>query len=378
MRAVRGALILNSEERRVARRKRRDEQRAAKRAERIARCNMETVADMDNLCAASKQAARGVSWKSSVQRYRKDELRNVVKARRDLILGNDIRKGFIHFDLYERGKLRHISSVRFSERVIQKSLTQNALVPAIAPTLIYDNSANRKGKGTDFAIKRMKHHLAEHYRLHGKEGYILLADFSDYFASISHGPVKEMVSRALDDERLIALEHAQIDAQGEVGLGLGSEPNQILAVSLPNALDHFVTEMCGVEAYGRYMDDLYCIHSDKAYLQVVLVLIEHKCEQLGIVVNKRKTRIAKLSSGFTFLKKRFSYADAGRIVVRPCRDSITRERRKLKKQAALVARGLMTREQVERSYQSWRGGMAKLDARRTVLSMDALYKELFG
>ena len=50
----------------------------------------------------------------------------------------------------------------------------------------------------------------------------------------------------------------------------------------------------------------------------------------------------------------------------------------LKKQAALVARGVMTVEQVNQSYQSWRGGMKRLDAHETVRRMDALYKQLFS
>ncbi|MBQ9068227.1 MAG: hypothetical protein IJ131_04070, partial [Eggerthellaceae bacterium] len=49
----------------------------------------------------------------------------------------------------------------------------------------------------------------------------------------------------------------------------------------------------------------------------------------------------------------------------------------LKKQAQMVREGKMTMEQVERSYQSWRGGMKRLDVHKTVLSMDALYKSLF-
>ena len=81
--------------------------------------------------------------------------------------------------------------------------------------------------------------------------------------------------------------------------------------------------------------------------------------------------------GFTWLKKRIFYTETGRIVVKPCRDSITRERRKLKKMARMVADGIMTPEQVEQSYQSWRGGMAHLDAHRSVLAMDALYRSLF-
>lgn len=63
--------------------------------------------------------------------------------------------------------------------------------------------------------------------------------------------------------------------------------------------------------------------------------------------------------------------------MKPCRDSITRERRKLKKMARMVAEGVMAPEQVQQSYQSWRGGMAHLDAHRSVLAMDALYRSLF-
>ena len=103
-----------------------------------------------------------------------------------------------------------------------------------------------------------------------------------------------------------------------------------------------------------------------------------KCAELGIELNPRKTRVVKLTRGFTWLKKRIFYTDTGRIVVKPCRDSITRERRKLKKMARMVADGIMTPEQVEQSYQSWRGGMKRLDAHRSVRAMDALYRSLFG
>ena len=369
--------FLNSDERRAARRKRREEARAVKKAERNKDCTIENVASLENLYRAAKESSRGVKWKGSVQRYLIRILRNIVKARRDVLEGNDISRGFIRFDLWERGKLRHISSVHFSERVIQKSLSQNALVPAIAPTLINDNSANIKGKGTDFAIMRLKRQLADHYRKHGAEGYILQIDFSDYDANISHEGVKRLVERYLTDPDVIALEFAQIDAQGEVGLGLGSEPNQILAVAYPTTIDHFVTECCEVEAYGRYMDDSYAIHTSKEHLQVVLGAVEVKCSQLGITLNTKKTRIVKLSRGFTFLKKKFSYTETGRILVRPCRASITRERRKLKKLAALYRKGEITLEQAERSYQSWRGSMLRLDAYRTVRSMDSLFHDLF-
>lgn len=161
---------MNSEQRRAARRKRREEKRARAKAERVKACTLETVADLNSLCKASKQAARGVMWKASTQRYMKDYLRNAVKSRQDLLEGRDICRGFIRFDLWERGKLRHISAVHFPERVVQKSLSQNALVPAIVPTLVSANSANIKGRGTDYALKLLKRHLADHWRRHGAFG----------------------------------------------------------------------------------------------------------------------------------------------------------------------------------------------------------------
>ncbi|MEG0991234.1 MAG: RNA-directed DNA polymerase, partial [Gordonibacter sp.] len=309
--------------------------------------------------------------------YQINALANIVKARRDLLEGNDVCRGFVHFDLVERGKRRHISAVHYSERVIHKSLTQNVLVPCIQPRLIHSNSANIKGRGIDYALDLLKRQLVRHYRKYGESGYILLMDFSDYFANISHAPIKAFVEREVVDSRAVALAHHLTDAQGHVGLGLGSEPNQILAVAFPDPIDHFVVEMCGVEAYGRYMDDSYAIHDSKEYLQVVRLLAERKCAELGIVVNPKKTQIVKLSKGFTFLKKRIYYSDTGRVVMNPCREAVTRQRRRMKKQAALYRAGRMTYEQARQSYQSWRGSMLRLDAHRTVLAMDALFKELF-
>lgn len=189
---------------------------------------------------------------------------------------------------------------------------------------------------------------------------------------------KRLVMKALDDERLVALTNSLIDACGDVGLGLGSEPNQILAVALPNPIDHWAEEMAGLEATGRYMDDSYYIDMSKDKLKLVLACIEILCDDLGITINKKKTRIVKLSRGFRFLKKRFYYGPTGKVVVRPSREAITRERRKLKAMLRMLDRGEITLRQISQSYQSWRGGMLRLDAHETVLSMDRLYKELFG
>ena len=368
---------MTGSERREARRARRDARRAENRASRIEGCTLEAVADIGNLYDAALGAAGGVRWKSTVQRYMARVMRNVVKARSDLLEGRDIRRGFVTFDIRERGKLRHISSVHFSERVVQKSLSRHVLAPAIWPTLTAGCSANIKGRGTDYAIARLRAQLVRHHRVHGLAGYVLQVDYSDYFGLIDHDACKRLVRRTIDDEGARRLIYDQIDSSGTRGLGLGSEPNQILAAALPSPIDRLGLRMPGILASGRYMDDSYYIALDKDTLWCLLALIEIECARLGIVINRKKTKVVKLSRGVTFLKKRFFFGRGGKVVVRPCRESIARQRRKLKKQAALVRAGVMTREQAVQSYQSWRGMVMHLDAHETLLRMDALFKELF-
>lgn len=362
--------------------------RAANKAKRCNGLTLAAAAEMDNLHDAAARASKGVRWKASVQSYMIHSLRNCLHARQDLLNGKDIRRGFTRFHVIERGKDRAISAPRFPERVIQKTVSRNVLAPAVWPTLTPGCAANMRGRGTDYALMRLKRQLADHYRRHGPEGYVLLMDFSDYFGSIDHDAANALVARALADPAAIAFVRLQIEANGSIGLGLGSEPNQALAVALPTPLDRLGESWRGIEASGRYMDDSYFIAMDKATLWAFLAEAERVCSSLGITINRRKTRVVKLSRGFVFLKKRFRYSDTGKVIVTPIGKSLTRQRHRMRAHARMVADGEMTVAQARTSYMSWRGGLVKkrgdgkprlrMDVWRTVRSFDALFLALFG
>ena len=349
------------------------------------------VISRNALSGSAIQAAKGVKYKASVQRFMLRRLTNIAAINKNLMYHRDIRKGFICFILIERGKLRKIMSVHFSERVPQKSLNQNALIPVLTRSLIHDNGASRKGMGTGHAMKRLVGHLRWHYRRFGTEGYILLVDFSDYFGSIDHEKVKQIVADAFDDPGIIWLTNLFIDAYYEFnvkfkkmpeeeahkGLGLGSEINQTLAITYPNRMDHYIKEVLRIHGYGRYNDDFYLIHESKEYLTYCLDEIRKICTGLKITINEKKTGIVKLSHGFTFLKTKIYLTDAGKIIRKPCHNAVVRERRKLKKQKKLVDEGLMTFADVRCSYSSWKGSMKHRNARRTVHAMDKLFDSLF-
>lgn len=370
---------MTSNERKEARYHRRKAQREEKRRARVEAHNFERVTDPQSLYNAAKESRKGVYWKASVQRYWMNILRNVFQTHKDLQAGKDIRRGFIEFGICERGKARHIRSVHFSERVVQKSLCTNALIPHLLPSLIHDNGASVKGKGVHFAIKRLKTHLRRHFNEHGREGYVLLVDFRKYFDSIRHEPIKDIYTKAFgEDKRLVDLSMGFIYAFGDISLGLGSESSQIGAVRYSSRNDHYAKEVLRCKYYGRFMDDSYFICESKEEAKRILAAMIPLYAAMGITVSPNKTAIVKLTRGFTFLKTHFSITETGRIVARPNRKSITRQRRKLKKFKKFHAAGKMSMHEIRNSYMSWRGYVGQINSRRTIRTMDQLYKKLFG
>lgn len=106
--------------------------------------------------------------------------------------------------------------------------------------------------------------------------------------------------------------------------------------------------------------------------------IQAVCDKLGIVLNRKKTRIDKLSRGFTFLKVRFYLTDSGKVVKKIYKRSITKMRRKLKVSRRFVDAGVLTVEDVGMSMQSWTAYASNFDAYYTICNIQALYYVLFG
>jgi len=373
---------MTSAERRQIRYERRKAAREAKRAERIGRNDdFANVADLDNLNHAFREARKNVRWKESVQRFEMNRIPSLIEAKRKLLAGEDVREGFVEFTLRERGKVRNIRGLRIAERVIQKCLCDRVLVPILSRPLIYDNGASLKGKGVSFSVNRLIAHLSRFYRQNGfsNTGYALSIDFKGYYDNVDHEILLAMLKEQIKDKQVIKLTEGFIRIFGKgKSLGLGSQVSQIAAIFYPNALDHFIKEKLGVKFYGRYMDDLYLIHSSKAFLENSLSEIEKVCCSLKITVNRKKTRITKLSHGLVFLKGKYSLTETGRVLRLPCRVSSIRMRRKLAKFKNLLESGKMDFADIRAAYQSWRGAFVKrFQAYKKIAKMDEHYNRYF-
>lgn len=369
---------MTSEERKEIRYQRRRAARLAAKEKRTrAFDDFDKVFSYKNLYKSYRMCKRGVRWKASTQKYIANAPLYVYDTFCALRDDKFKSKGFYEFDLYERGKARHIKSVEMLERVVQRCLCDYSLVPMLRRTFIYDNGASMKYKGYTFAVKRINRHLKRHIRKHGNNGYALLFDFSSYFDSIPHELIWKILEKQYTDMRLIALIKHFVEMFGERGLGLGSQVSQILALAAASELDHFIKEELGITCYGRYMDDGYLIHESKEYLQYCLERIRAKCEELGLKLSEKKTHIVPIKRDFGWLKIKFRITDSGHIVKRIWTQSVLRMRRKLKKFKDRVKGGLMTLFDVYQSYQSWRSHTHGLSVYKTLKRMDELFFTLF-
>lgn len=364
---------MNSDERRELRYQRRKAKRRAKEKEFTDELgDFDTVFAYENLYDSFSLCKQGVRWKASIQSYEANLSINTYEIWEKLIAGTWKSKGFTKFYLSERGKIRQIQSVHISERCIQRTLCDHYLVPLLQRSLINDNGASIKGKGTRFAIERMKKHLTDHYRKYGNEGYILLYDFTNYFGSIPHETLYRLVNPKIPDERIRALYHQLIDAFDE-GLGLGSQVSQISAVYYANRIDHVFKEKLGINGYARFMDDGYIISDSLEELKKCEETLYEECAKLEIIINPRKIRICKLSHGFKFLKKKVKLTDSGAVIIRLTKNSFKATRRRLKR----MKDKNLPYEDIRQSYNSWRGNCKEYKAHRSVANMDRYFNKTF-
>ncbi len=192
-------------EKRYQRRKARREQRKVEQCTRYD--DFQRIVSYNALYRANRISRKNVCWKASVQRYQMNLLRNLHNTHNALCARQDISKGFVEFNAMERGKLRHIRSVHYSERVVQRSTCDNALPPMLSRSLIYDNGACLQGKGVDWALDRLDAHLQRFYRANGfsNQGYIVIFDFTSYFDNILHEMCRNIYRKAFSDTDILWL-----------------------------------------------------------------------------------------------------------------------------------------------------------------------------
>jgi len=230
------------------------------------------LVDFGNLYKAHQSCRKGKRWKDSVAIYDIRGLECTLTIQELLTTGKYRLSPYNCFVINERGKKRDIKSIKYRDRVVQKSLMDNILTPTVTKTFIDTNCASLKGKGTDYALKKLRQHLQRQVRKKGTGGYILACDMKGYFDSIPHELLNTYYESIFEDKWLIGLiRHIHRSIPGGIGVPLGNQLSQLDALLALSPLDHIVKEQMHIQQLaGLVLDG----REQGAELEVVVAVDE--------------------------------------------------------------------------------------------------------
>jgi len=307
------------------------------------------------LYAAYKKCRLGKRYKYEKMAFEENLSSNIYELHHRLAIGTYRISGYTVFKVYEP-KEREIKCLYFKDRVVQRSLCDNAIKPYFQNRLVYDNCACQKGKGTHFGLYRVCDFLRSHYNKYGANGWILKGDINKYFYSIDCEKLKAMLFPKIHDDRLkVLLEHI-IDSGSEnsVGIPLGNQTSQWFALLYLDPLDRLVKEKLRIKYYSRYMDDFVLIHESKEYLKACLAEIKELVESLGLTLNP-KTQIFPVRNGVDYLGFHIYLTETGKIVRKLRQNSKKAMKRRLAAMKIQYTKGEIEYAEVKRRLNSWIG-----------------------
>jgi RNA-directed DNA polymerase len=207
----------------------------------------------DNLLLAFRRAAKGKRGHPSVATFEHRLEDNLVRLQAELS-GGSYRPGpYDNFSIHEP-KRRLISAAPFRDRVVHHALC-SVTEPLFEATFIADSYANRVGKGTHRALDRVQ-------KLTRRHRYVLQCDVRQFFPSIDHAVLRDVLSSKIGDGEVLALidliltsgrdrgsgNYEMVYFPGDDllaslrprGLPIGNLTSQLWANAYLNPFDHFV------------------------------------------------------------------------------------------------------------------------------------------
>lgn len=375
------------------------------------------VCDANNLYRAYKASVKGSKWKESTQKFMMSFLPYLFEIQDELVNRTLINGPTHEFILNERGRMRPVTSISIPDRIVRHVLCDEVLLPEVKKHIIYDNCASIKGRGISQQRKRFEIHLHKYYETyHTNEGFILFGDFSKFYDNIIHEIAKQELLKLFDNDEFIdwlltlifkgfevdvsymsdeeyascmtdvfnKLEYRKIPSVVHTGekwmaksVNIGDQLAQVVGIYYPHPIDNYIKYVRQQKFYGRYTDDWYIINRSKGVLLDILNHVVEIANELGIHINRKKTRIVKLSSVYSYLQIRYTLTDSGRIIKRLKQEKITGMRRKLKKLSGKVERNEIPYENAENMFKSWMGNFYKLMSKSQRKGLVTLYEELF-
>jgi len=273
----------------------------------------------DNLKLAFKKARKGKSKRRYVIEFEENLENELTKLKQELETLTYKPKPLKTFIIRDP-KTRRISASDFRDRVVHHALC-NIIEPIFDKIFICDSCANRRKRGTSYAMKRFdaffrkvtkNGRLLKNARNNNMvTGYVLKADIRHYFDTVNHETMTKIIRKKISDEKVIWLIKRILDNHNSKlkgkGMPIGNLTSQFFANVYLNELDYFVKHNLKAKYYLRYVDDFVILHKSKEKLLLWKWLISNFLKSIKIELHPEKSTIIPLHRGIKFLGLRVFY-----------------------------------------------------------------------
>ncbi len=319
----------------------------------------EHIAGFQPLLCAARSAIKGKRSKPAPTAFMANLEHELLRLNRELTTQTWKSGGYVTIDIRDP-KPRMVSAAPFRDRVVHHALC-SVVQPIFENGFVFDNYANRKGKGTHSAVDRF-----EYYK--GQFSHVLRCDIYRYFPAIDHAILKADLRRRISCAKTLWLMDAIIDSSNpqepvhihyegddlfapylrKRGLPIGNLTSQFFANLYLDGMDHFVKEVLKAKGYVRYVDDFALFHDDPVVLENWRHRLEIYLSKRRLTLHPRKTFVVETSKPAQFL----GYVMHSGWRTLPD-ENVTRFKRKLRGLRDRWKVGSIEIEEVQRRINSW-------------------------
>lgn len=300
---------------------------------------LERILHRDNLNSAykkvkSNRGASGIDGMSvdELLTFLRDNKKQLIQEIKDgKYKPNPVRR--VEIPKEEKGKVRKLGIPTVVDRVIQQAITQ--VLSPIFERQFSDNSFGfRPKRGAHDALRQCQQNVNDEYV------YVVDMDLEKFFDTVCQSKLIEVLSRTINDGRVISLIHKYLNAgvvqnglfeKTEVGVPQGGPLSPLLSNIMLNELDKELNRRG--HRFVRYADDciIFC-KSKKSAERTLENIVPYIEEKLFLKVNREKTKVAHISKikylGYAFYRYR------GRCRLRVHSKSIAKMKNKVRELTA--------------------------------------------
>ncbi len=334
------------------------------------------IVSSESLFAAWDTFKRDKQQKKDVLRFEWNLEECIFRLHRDLVSQRYKHGAYSSFHLQDP-KQRHIHKATVRDRILHHAVF-SVLNPIFEPTFIANSFSCRVGKGTHKGVDTLARIARAVSRNNSRPCFALKCDVEKFFASVDHLVLLGIIRKRIRDKDALWLLEEIIGSFSSnrstlferKGLPIGNLTSQLFANVYLNVFDQFVKNELKIKHYVRYTDDFVIVSDNRPYLENLITPIsEFLHSRLKLSLHSKKITIRKFHQGIDFL---------GYVVLPHYRLLRTKTRkriyRKLRQRVSEYRDGIISRETLEQSLQSYLGVLSHANTHQ--LSQD-LNKQLY-